>query len=303
MNIRKILNSNGLKLIAIIAMTIDHGSDLLYPGFPSEPVPMIMHFIGRLTAPIMWFFICEGYHYTHDAKKYMLRLGIFAFISHFAYCFGFWISLNPFEGSIFNRTSVMYPLFIAVVILYIEDHAGSLSENQFTQSARPRFAGESDANSGHVARYDPQIWSGSPQTGDAHPGQSVSGQSAVTLKTWQKRVIVTVLILSAFPADWSSIAVLAILGMYSERGNLERQMVKMMGWVFLYGVVSYFFVSKVYALELIGVLMVYPILKLYNGERGKAKWMKWFFYIYYPLHLVIIGIIRILIYGNKPISL
>ena len=27
---------------------------------------------------------------------------------------------------------------------------GSLSENQFTQSARPHFAGESDTNLGHV---------------------------------------------------------------------------------------------------------------------------------------------------------
>ena len=32
---------------------------------------------------------------------------------------GFGIELNPFKGDIFNRTSVMYPLFIAVVVLYI----------------------------------------------------------------------------------------------------------------------------------------------------------------------------------------
>ena len=41
---------------------------------------------------------------------------------------------------------------------------------------------------------------------------------------WMKTAIQTVLILSAFPADWSCIAVLAILGMYRERGNLEKQM-------------------------------------------------------------------------------
>lgn len=64
------------------------------------------------------------------------------------------------------------------------------------------------------------------------------------------------------------------------------------------GLVSFLFVSKTYALELVGVLMVYPVLKLYNGERGKAPWMKWFFYIYYPAHLIVIGIIRIIVYGN-----
>lgn len=116
------LNANALKVIAIIAMTIDHFTDIFYPGFQISPEPLALHFIGRLTAPIMWFFVCEGYYYTRDARKYLQRLGIFAVISHFAYCFGFGISLNPFEGGIFNRTSVMYPLFIAVLILYISDH-------------------------------------------------------------------------------------------------------------------------------------------------------------------------------------
>lgn len=47
------LNVNHLKLIAIIAMTIDHIADVLFPGFPAEPLPVVMHLIGRLTAPIM----------------------------------------------------------------------------------------------------------------------------------------------------------------------------------------------------------------------------------------------------------
>lgn len=34
-------------------------------------------------------------------------------------------------------------------------------------------------------------------------------------------------------------------------------------------------------------LLAMPLLALYNGQRGKWK-MKYFFYIYYPLHLVII---------------
>lgn len=32
--------------------------------------------------------------------------------------------------------------------------------------------------------------------------------------------------------------------------------------------VSFFFVSRIYALVQIGVLLVYPVLKLYNGEKG-----------------------------------
>lgn len=67
----KILNANHIKLIAIIAMTIDHASDLFFPGFPIEPAAIGLHLIGRVTAPIMWFFVCEGFYYTKNIKKYM----------------------------------------------------------------------------------------------------------------------------------------------------------------------------------------------------------------------------------------
>ena len=238
------LNRNHLKLIAIIAMTIDHLADLIFSGFTNAPMSIGMHLIGRLTAPIMWFFVCEGYYYTKDRKKYILRLGIFSLISHFAYCFSFGIPFIPFRTGVFNQTSVMYPLFIAALVLWIED-------NKMFQT-----------------------------------------------RVWQKQLLTFILIWSAFPADWSCIAVLAIIGMYKKRGDLKGQMKKMLPLVFLYGVVSFLFVSKIYAMVLIGVLLVYPVLKLYNGEKGKANWIKWFFYAYYPAHLIIIGILRLIIYGN-----
>ena len=239
----KKLNSNHLKIIAIIAMTIDHFSDLIFPGFPTNPLAIFLHIIGRLTAPIMWFFICEGYSHTHNVKKYIFRLFIFVIISHFAYCFAFGINYIPFSSGIFNQTSVMYPLFIAVLVMRLRE-------------------------------------------------------TDLKINKWINQILIFVLIWSAFPADWSCIAVLAVLSMYRHRGNLKKQMSIMMLWVSLYGIVSYFFVNKVYGIIELFVILVYPFLKQYNGERGKAKWMKWFFYIYYPAHLIIIGILRMLLYGN-----
>ena len=74
---KKRLNANHLKMIAIIAMTLDHAADLIYPGFPSNPIAIILHTIGRLTAPIMWFFVCEGFHHTRNLRKYLCRMFVF----------------------------------------------------------------------------------------------------------------------------------------------------------------------------------------------------------------------------------
>ena len=243
----KKLNSNHLKIIAIIAMTIDHIADLLYPGMPNIFMSNIMHIIGRLTAPIMFFFICEGYYYTKDVKKYISRLFIFALISHFAYCFAFGINFIPFStGNIFNQTSIMWTLAWAVVALHI-----------------------------------------------------LHGKN--NLKEWQKWLLIILINLITFSSDFSSIAVMAILFMYDRRDNLKGQMISMMAWLSLYALISYLFVSKTYGLIAMTAILVYPLLKKYNKERGKTKWLKWFFYLYYPLHLIIIGALRLYMYGNIPL--
>lgn len=41
----------------------------------------MLHIIGRLTIPIMCFFIAEGFRKTHDLKKYILRMTIFAAVT------------------------------------------------------------------------------------------------------------------------------------------------------------------------------------------------------------------------------
>lgn len=242
----KKLNTNHLKLIAIIAMTVDHAADLLFPGFPADPLAIALHTVGRLTAPIMWFFICEGFYYTKNLRKYLLRMFSFAILSHFAYCFAFGIDPVPFSSGIFNQTSVIWPLSWAIVALWVLN-------------------------------------------------------KATMLKNWQKALLLILIDLITFPSDWSCIAVMAIVFMYDNRGNLKKQMGSMMLWVIVYAAISFFFVHKVYGLVQLGVVLVYPLLKQYNGQKGTAKWMKWFFYLYYPAHLIVVGLIRLAVYGDIPL--
>ena len=80
MNIReKGLTRAQLKYLAITAMVVDHTAW----GFVEfmSPLGQIMHLFGRLTLPIMCFFVAEGYRHTSNLKKYILRMAVFALIT------------------------------------------------------------------------------------------------------------------------------------------------------------------------------------------------------------------------------
>lgn len=116
-------SGNQLKIFAIIAMAIDHLTCVFIPRYEKAWWILLLHTIGRLAAPTMWFMIVEGYHHTKNLKKYISRLFIFAFISHFAYNFCFGIPFIPFKTTIFNQTSVIWPLAWGVVALYLTDES------------------------------------------------------------------------------------------------------------------------------------------------------------------------------------
>lgn len=64
-----------LKLMAIVAMTIDH---IGYVFFPEQ---MIWRLVGRLAFPIFAYMAAEGAFYTRDRKRYLLRLLLWAVVS------------------------------------------------------------------------------------------------------------------------------------------------------------------------------------------------------------------------------
>lgn len=59
------LTGNMLKLIGIIAMTIDHIGLILLPQYD------ILRILGRIVFPIFAYMIAEGCRYTKDRKKYL----------------------------------------------------------------------------------------------------------------------------------------------------------------------------------------------------------------------------------------
>lgn len=244
----KKLNANVIKLIAILAMTIDHVTWWLFPGFPRDALPLCLHILGRITCPTMCYFIAEGYHYTRDVKKYTRRLFLFALLSHCPYVLcsfagtGYvdWKSFIPFYyGNILNQTSVMWSLAWGLVMLRVAEKE--------------------------------------------------------TLSQWAKTLLVLLICLIALPSDWSCIASLCVLAFGTNRGNFRKQMGWMVFYVGLYALVYFFAIDKVYGLMQMAVVLAIPILYRYSGQRGKSatfnRVMKWVFYLYYPLHLLAIGLL------------
>lgn len=237
------MSANTLKIIAILAMLIDHIAwAFVSTGSTSG---QIMHIIGRLTIPIMCYFIAEGYHYTHNVKKYALRLGVFALISHFSFVF-FETGKLPitFVNGIQIKlpTSVIYTLFLGLISLI--------------------------------------VW------------------NSVKLKKYIKVIIVVLICIASCIGDWGCFAVLWILIFGINYGSFKKQMIGFSSiaiFIILTPLLKFFHVIGGNWWEQffqLGLFLAIPLLSQYNGKRGGNKNFKWMFYIFYPLHLLIIGLIK-----------
>ena len=107
-NTYKLLSANKLKLIAAAAMFFDHFVSAFIPH--NEMLNLVFRLAGRTAAPVFCFFIAQGFFYTSNLKKYILRLLVLAVISHIPYtlCFGY---------SFFQATSVVWPLAMGLIAL------------------------------------------------------------------------------------------------------------------------------------------------------------------------------------------
>lgn len=241
MNKSRGLNRNQIKWLAIIAMLIDHIAWAFVPTLSAEG--QLMHFIGRLTAPTMAYFVAEGYLHTHNVKKYLLRMGIFAIVSWapFTYFeYGCWpIMFQDGKLCFYPYQGVIYTLFLGLAAIYI---------------------------------WDKMQW-----------------------KKWCKVLAVLGLCIISVVGDWAFFNVLWCLFLYLYRDHPRKKWIafSIIGLICCCPMLwsdpwwAYFF--------MVGVFMVPFLMQfLYNGEAGSKNAVnKWFFYLFYPLHLLILGFLHI----------
>lgn len=209
------LDSFQLKCIAIVSMALDHTGAVLYPS------QIWLRCLGRIAFPIFCFLIVEGFFHTHDVRRYMGRLGVFALISEIPYDLAF--RGVPLE---YAHQNVFFTLLIGIGMMVL------LERN----------------------------------------------------REWPVKAVI--LLLAMWPAvltrsDYNFRGVLLIFVFYIFHESRWLAVTAGGLWNFLYqGVIQKY-----------GVLSVLP-LALYNGERGRK--MKYFFYVFYPAHLLLLyGISRL----------
>lgn len=223
-----------LKMIAAAAMTVDHLAHFFLRFEDAPALYVLMRCFGRLTAPIMCFFIAEGFVHTSSRLRYGIRLALFAVISQIPYSY-----LNAGRFSL-HEMSMITTLLLSFFALCAWEYI------------KPLYI--------------------------------------------RLPVILALLYLCSF-CDWYFFAPVWVLTFYILHGSRMKQIagyaitscVMMGGWA-LYYVIRF---NSWLNLVQLAVLLAVPLLLLYNGRRGPGgKIVNYFFYIYYPLHLLIIYLVK-----------
>ena len=241
---KKIINNNTLKIIAIILMLLDHLWGTIIPG------NQWMTLIGRMAFPIFAFLIVEGFFHTSDLKKYMKRLFIFGLISE--------IPFNLiYTGSIIFpfHQNVMFTLLLGLLIINEIDKLKNTKE--------------------------------------------IKKKIIPILK-----IFLFLLISIIGFVDYGVTGVLTIVVFYLFRGFKLAWIGQLISLILLYivffegqSVILNIFNHEYFLpLQSIGVLSLIFIW-LYNGEKGKNnKLIKYLFYSFYPVHMLVIYLIYYFIF-------
>lgn len=103
------MSSFVLKIIACISMFCDHIGDAFIGKLT------FLNYIGRLAFPLFCFQIVQGYIHTHDIKKYILRLSLFALISQIPFMLFYHIVFDSFA------INVIFTLLFGLFTILIYD--------------------------------------------------------------------------------------------------------------------------------------------------------------------------------------
>ncbi len=226
-------------------------------GLMFFPHNMIFRIIGRIAFPIFAFMISEGARYTRNKLRYFLSLFTLSAVCQSVYYF--------FSYSLYMCVLVTFSLSLAVIFALSKFKKALFNENAGATKKVITLIGfilsvalVFVAN--HFLDIDYGIYGCFlPVFASLLDFRNVDAPESVKrLDTLTSRVLTF------------------LLGML------------------IMAIGTYDSANSIYAIQPF-MLLAAPLLLAYSGERGKIK-MKYFFYVFYPLHLVVIEGVYILMY-------
>ena len=264
-----------MKRIAIITMFIDHatlcflevarnadGKRIMDTFAWGRTLDDIGRGIGRLAFPVFCFLIVEGFLYTRNRWKYLVRLLVFAAISQVPFC------LLVFPNSQKRHADTIFTLAAGYLLIWIVETVAKYCR---LDKYLPAAHGRAESYSGPVLRL--------PGKADH---EAVRGLLALIPCGAAAYGICR--IVKWFGCDYSYGGVICILILYLFYSVREISLVVAWAWLSFYN-----------HNELLAVTG-FSLIWCYNGKRGKQN--KYFFYLFYPGHLLLLYLIRKAIFGN-----
>jgi len=291
-------SGNALKVIAMTSMLIDHAAVALIERgawaagnvtTANTVIYYIMRAIGRLAFPMFCFLIAEGYVNTRNAQRYLIRLVTFGLISEV-----------PFDIAFYGKTvdtdaqNVFFTLASGLVAIMLWDRmllgtTRDMMESEMVADGSDASESEADDESGSASESKSD-----DTTGSASDREKLKSLSPVMMfvrapRRQKLRVMLMVaaigLTMTLLDTDYGGIGTLVIVCMYIFRGQ-ETNRNCMTGIALMGSGIA----------EVFGMLAFVP-LHFYNGERGMARVNKYVFYVFYPLHIGLLIVVRYLMYG------
>ncbi len=261
-----------LKVLAILGMTANHVAHVFSMMLPWQAVAVLYSF-GGLTYPIMAYLIVEGYLHTSNLRKYATRLFVFALVSQvpFWLCFG-WPHLPTADDGGLNL-DVFFTLLIGLGMLW----------------AWNRFAGERwkfalVAVAGVALSYFCDWALQGPIIVLLFYVLRERGVAGVWLTMLLPYTLTLLPVLAELPA---SLAVGFTAGANAVDFDLADSyvMLDIAGRPLLLRNDTFLYVCNA-GYALVGFTLAALLICRYDGRRGRP--MKWLFYVFYPLHLLVI---------------
>lgn len=252
---QKGLTAFQLKILGITLMVCDH----IHQMFALEGAPIWLTMIGRIVAPVFLFLSAEGFHYTRNKLAYLRNLLV-----------GFWIMsviqqvlsrLVP-NDEIVLMNNIFGTLFIAVLLMYAVD---LLKTGLATKSTKTWISGLAIILG--VIGYGFGLL------------LLFENSDLVMIAVYGSMIIPNIVFV-----EGGFLMVLLALFFYLFRGKKSLQLLALA----IVALISTGFSFQDLFLSNFQWMMLFAAIPLYfyNGQEGRK--MKWFFYFFYPAHLVIL---------------